>query len=199
MGGSLGKHREKTGLGMRIRAIGMRLIYCESLTDAHPPLFLVPLADFLLRDPSRFSAPTFFCSISTIGHLQHAMIPTQVRCRGCDKIFTPRALSQHASKTQNVRCCTIINLPLDQFGPPSILCTASHLPSADHMPGVISNSHPGDEYRCPSDQALDDAPNMDDVSSGGASFMAHVSKQGSIFHLVLRSDMACLQLTRLRN
>jgi len=67
-----------------------------------------------------------------------------------------------------MRCCTINNPPLDQFGPPSILRTAScSAPSPDHMPGVISNDQPDDEYRCTSDQALDDVPNLQDVSSGG--------------------------------
>jgi len=68
-----------------------------------------------------------------------------------------------------MRCCTINNPPLDQFGPPSILRAASHSAlSPDHMPGVISNDQPDDEYHCTSDQALDDVPNLQDVSSGDA-------------------------------
>src|SRR5216683_2111287 len=101
----VGKHK-MTGLGMWIQVIGMSFIYCRSLTDAHPSLFF-PLANFLVLMCLTCLPPTFFHTISIIGHLQHTMIPVQVRCQGCNKLFAPCGLSQHTSKSQNMHCRTI--------------------------------------------------------------------------------------------
>ena len=32
------------------------------------------------------------------------MTTAQIRCRGCDRVFSPRGLSQHLSKTQDAVC-----------------------------------------------------------------------------------------------
>jgi hypothetical protein len=166
---------------MRIRAIGMHFIYCESLTDAHPSIFLAPCR-FSRLQPFSFPPPCLnFPSRYHYWTLTAHMIPAQIRCRGCDKVFTPRGLSQHTSKTQNVRCHTISNPPLDQFGSPSILRAVSRSAlSPNHTPGVISDDQPGDEYRTTTDQGSDDVANLDDVSSDGAYFTAHVPNQGGV-------------------
>jgi hypothetical protein len=48
------------------------------------------------------------------------------------------------------------------------------------MLGVISDNQPGDKYHTTTDQGSDDVANLDDVSSDGAYFTAHVSNQGGV-------------------
>ena len=48
------------------------------------------------------------------------------------------------------------------------------------MPGVISDDQPGDEYHTTTDQGSDDVANLDDVSSDGAYFTAHVPNQEGV-------------------
>ena len=46
------------------------------------------------------------------------------------------------------------------------------------MLGVISDDQPSDEYCTTTDQGSDNVANLDDVSSDGAYFTAHVPNQG---------------------
>ena len=150
--------------------------------NAHPALF---------RPPCRISplCPQIFHSVSVICHL-HTMIPMQTQCQGCDRVFTPRGLSQHASKTQNVRCHAINNLLQYEFGIPSILRAASpSAPSPNHITAAISDSQHGNEYHPTGDQVFNKVPELDDDSSSGASFASHVPNQGEgTFSHLLRSD-----------
>jgi hypothetical protein len=50
-----------------------------------------------------FSAPSLSCYPT-----MSAAPPVQVRCPGCERDFTPRSLSQHVSKSQDLRCCRIV-------------------------------------------------------------------------------------------
>jgi len=36
------------------------------------------------------------------------MLPAQVQCPGCEKDFTPRGLSQHVARTQDLRCRRVV-------------------------------------------------------------------------------------------
>ena len=111
-------------------------IYHKPLMDAHQsPLQIFAFATIALL------VPLIFASITFIGTLQLSMIPVQVWCRGCDKLFMPCGLSQHTSKTQNAHCHCINNLPLAHFGTPSIHCAASRSSlSPNRIPEAISNN-----------------------------------------------------------
>ena len=149
------------------------------------PIVLVPLADFCLCDPFQFF-PAHLCAPSLLLVLQHTMLSAQVRCRGCDKAFTPHGLSHHASKTQNARCRPISNPPLDNWGSPSILCAASRSASPpNYMPEVISDDQPGNESRLTTNQESEDVPELGEVSSSGATSTTCVPNSGDIFSLCI--------------
>ena len=59
-------------------------------------LFFLPLISH--PNPIRLSRP-----------LHLIMLTTQVPCRGCGRLFTPRGLSQHVSKTQDPRCRSAVS------------------------------------------------------------------------------------------
>lgn len=177
MSGWLKKNTEKRWEGLRILPIGMYL-YILHVLGGRSPLFFSPSCTFsLLRLLSFF--PPHLCVPSPLLAPYNTMIPAQVRCQGCDKAFSPAGLSQHMSKTQNLRCWRINNPPLDQFRTPSISCTASqYSPSLIRMPDAISDARPGDKYDGTTGDRPDDVPDLGEVSSDGASFMTHVHGQG---------------------
>ena len=150
--------------------------------DAHPYHFCPPCRFSPLWPISKIS-PSSLCSISIIGALQHSMIPAQVQCWGCDKVFTPCGLSQHTSKSQNIRCCHINHSPLDNLDTPSILCMVSRSASPlNHIPEVIGNDQPGNEYHPTINQDLDNVPKLGEASSNSTSFM---TQGGDIFLLCI--------------
>ena len=134
--------------------------------------YFVPFADFYNHLLILF--PSSWDPISFISALQPAMIPAQVRCRGCDKVFMPCGLSQHTSKTQNMHCRHLNNPPWAHFGTDSIPRVVSpYSPSPNHMAEAISNNCYGDKYS----DCLDDGPNLGEDLSSGASFMTSVPNQ----------------------
>jgi hypothetical protein len=129
------------------------------------------------------------------------MIPAQVQCRGCDKAFTPRGLSQHVSKTQNMRCRHVNNPPRACLDTPSISRTASQSsPSPNRTPEAISDDWPGDKYYHATSDGLGDGPDLGEDSSSGASFMTFVPNQGGdTFHPSIEISPLFLQLTTVRD
>jgi len=45
----------------------------------------------------------------------NATQPVQVQCPGCKKDFTPRGLSQHVTRTQDLRCCCVVAMSQTQL------------------------------------------------------------------------------------
>ena len=157
---------------MRISPTGMHPYILRDL-DGHSPLIFVPPCSFSLLQPVSFSPPHLHVPSPSLA--PYSMICVQVRCQGCDKAFTPRGLSQHASKTQDLRCRPDNNIPpLDHFRTPFIPRTAScSSPSLIRMPDAPSDAQPGDQYHGTPNEGLDDVPELGDISSNGASFMTH--------------------------
>src|SRR6266852_2009675 len=52
----------------------------------------------------KFFRPAFFISPISIHIVLVIIMTTYIRCRGCGTEYTPRGLSQHVSKTRDVRC-----------------------------------------------------------------------------------------------
>jgi hypothetical protein len=111
------------------------------------------------------------------------MTYTHVRCHECDKVFTPRGLAQHATKSRNLRCRATNNRSHYQLVPLPI-------PHVAHPPGPyqISTSGDsreplsGDEYDLASNQGSDEVSEPGGHLSAGAFIMTHVPVQhGNIF------------------
>jgi hypothetical protein len=164
-----------------------------------PHFFLSPLqifaTIFLIGPPSSFLPVSFKCAF------QFTMIPAQVRCRGCNKAFTPRGLSHHISKTQNMRCRRVNNPLWARFGSPSIPRAASRSsPSPNRIPEAISDDQRGDEYDCATTGGLDDGPDLGEDSSSGASFATCVPNQGrDTIPPSVEISLFFLQLTTIRD
>jgi len=76
--------------------------------------------------------------------------PTQVWCPGCEKGFTPCSLSQHVSRTQDLRCCRVVatsrshlaSTAFPHMGSPPTLCST-------WAPQVAGEDALGNEYNKP--------------------------------------------------
>ena len=126
--------------------------------------------------PFQILTPSSLRPVCMIRPLQLTMIPAQVQCRGCDKTFTPHGLSQHISKTLNLRCRYVNDPPRAHFGIPSIPYAASQAsPSPIHMPESITDERTGDQYYQTTSDHKNNGPNLSENSSSGAFFVTGVS------------------------
>ena len=106
------------------------------------------------------------------------MTLARVQCYECDKVFTPRGLAQHASKSRNAYCRASNNPSYYQL-------VTLPIPHAAHPPGpyqisASGDSHEpslGDEYDLASGQGSDNVSDLGGHSSTGAFIITHVPKQ----------------------
>jgi len=79
-----------------------------------------------------------------------ATLPAQVRCPGCERDFTPCGLSQHVSRTQDLRCRRVVatsqshlfSTTFPRMGPPPTL-------SSTWVSQAAGEGTLGDEYNEP--------------------------------------------------
>ena len=61
-----------------------------------------------------------------------AILPAQVKCPGCEREFTPRGLSQHVSRIDNIRCRRVVVTPHSYL-------PSTAFPSMASLPTLTSN------------------------------------------------------------
>ena len=146
---------------------------------------------YILRAVSAYSSDSQSFSVLSAPRLPNsvpAMTSARVRCRECDKVFTPRRLAQHASKSRNTRCRATHNSSHYQLA-------TLPIPHALHQPrpyqisasGDSRDPSSGDEYdhASPSRQGSDSLSDLGGHLSPGAFIMTHVSEHDGV---ILRSD-----------
>lgn len=134
--------KDRNGDGDHMR--GMFLFIFASqywLTNFVRRLFFFPS-----NSHHHFSVPFLVTPTPTM----NAARPAQVRCPGCEKNFTPRGLSQHITRTQDLRCRRVVatsQTPLlstafPRMGSPPTL-------SSTWVSQVAGENTLGDEYNEP--------------------------------------------------
>ena len=95
------------------------------------------------------------------------MPSAQLRCHGCDKVFTPRGLSQHVNKTHDSRCRVNV-ASQGRSVSASVVCTAFQ-PGLypNHTSQDLGGNGPGGQYDRESGEASNETPDLNTLSSDG--------------------------------
>src|SRR5258708_14885972 len=96
---------------------------------------LFPLPFPLLSVPSSFSVAPFFCPSLLI-----VMTP-KVQCHGCSRWFSPRGLSQHVSKSLEMRCCDTSHGSHVRRASSSTQLSPTHLLLSPNHAFLVSTGH----------------------------------------------------------